>query len=158
MTQNLIAQTITDTQRDAMLADLASFNTKFAPYLVNLTPADIAGLAKIKSTDIGALEVAQTFAQQNPASISVDMNITGLNQDVGVARQLSVLLAAAQQKTDMIQNSLIAALSDGRVTADALYRVEKAKGKTPQNEAFLEAYGARYARGPQTQPAPVPTP
>jgi len=154
MAQNLIAQTMTEAQRDAMLADLTAFATKFAAFLVNLTPDDIAGLAKIKATDIGALEVAQTFAQQNPNSISADMNIAGLNQDVALARQLIILLAASQQKTDMIHTSLIAALSDGRVTSDAIYRVEKAKGKNPQNEAFLEAYGARYARGPQPPPAP----
>ena len=156
MAQNLISQTMTNTQRDAMLADLTAFAAKFAAYEVNLTPADIARLAKIKPTDIGALELALTFAQQNPGAISGDLDIAGLNTDVTLARQVIVVDAAAQQKANTTRNTLIAALSDGRVTADAIYRVEKAKGKNPQNQAFLTAYGARYARGPHTPPATPP--
>ncbi len=156
MSQNLISQTMTNVQRDAMLGDLAAFDTKFAAFKVNLTPTDIAGLAKIKATDIGAIEAALTYAEQNPAAISADMNIAELSEDVALARQLITVNAAAQQKADLTHTSIIAALSDARVTADAIYRVEKAKGKNPQNSTFLEAYGARYARGPQNPPTPPP--
>ena len=158
MSQNLITQTMTDVQRDALLADLEAFDTKWGPYKVNLTPDQIAKLAKIKPSDIGALEIALTYAQQNPAAISADMDIAGLAEDVTLARQAIIVNAAAQQKADLTHTTIIAALSDGRVTADALYRVEKAKGKNPQNATFLEAYGARYARSPQTPPAPPAPP
>ena len=158
MAQNLISQTMTDVQRDAMLADLEAFDTKWGAYKVNLTPEQIAKLAKIKPSDIGALETALTFAQQNPGAISGDMDIAGLAQDVALARQAIIVNAAAQQKADLTHTTIIAALSDGRVTADQIYRVEKAKGKNPQNATFLEEYGQRYARGPQSPPPPAPNP
>lgn len=156
MAQNLISQTMTDVQRDAMLADFTGFDTKFTNYKIILTPDQIARLAKIKPADIGALEIGQTFAQQNPNAISADMAIGELDKDVALARQHIILLAAAEQKADLIRTSLIACLSDGRVKTDELYRVEKAKGKNPQNGTFLETYGERYARGPQTPPAANP--
>lgn len=62
-----------------------------------------------------------------------------------------------QQKANITRVSLIAVLSDGFKTVNEVYRVEKAKGRNPQNAAFLDAYGARFAHGPQTPPAP-PTP
>lgn len=154
MGQNLISQTMTNEQRNAMLADLAAFDLKFEAYKVLLTPDQIARLAKIKPADIGALETGQTFAQQNPNAISADMTIGELDKDVALARQFILLLTASEQKSDLICTSLIACLSDGRVKTDELYRVEKAKGKNPQNATFLETYGERNARGPQTPPAP----
>ena len=148
---------MTNLQRDAMLGDLAAFDLKFEAYKLLLTPEQIARLAKIKPADIGALETGQTFAQQNPNAISADMTIGELDKDVVLSRQLILLLAKSEQTTDLIRTSLIACLSDGRVKTDEIYRVEKAKGKNPQNANFLETYGERYARGPQTPPAP-PTP
>lgn len=64
--QNLVEAVMTDVQRDAMTADLDAFTVKFLPYTVNLTPADIKGLAKLKPTDVAVLDVGLTFMQQNP--------------------------------------------------------------------------------------------
>mgnify|MGYP003352581667 CR=1 FL=1 len=58
---------------------------------------------------------------------------------------------------DIVRISLIAALSDGLVTSGLIYRLEQAKGRTPQNQNFLDTYGARYAHSPQP-PANPPTP
>lgn len=154
MGQNLISQTTTDGQRDAMLTVLTAFAIKFTNYVVNLTPEDIAGLAKFKAADIGALETGQTFAQHPPSAISADMTIGELNMDVALARQL-ILLLAAEQKADLIRTILIACLSNGRVKPDELYRVEKAKGKNPQDATSLETCGERRARGPQTPTNPA---
>ena len=157
MAQDLINQTMTDAQRDAMLADLAAFATKWAPYTVNLTPAQIANLAKLKPTDLAVLEVGQTFTQQNPAAISADMNVAGMNTDIALARQAIIVDADAQQKANITRNTVIAVLSDAFVACNAIYRVEKAKGRNPANAAFLDAYGARFAHGaPPAPPAPNP--
>lgn len=156
MSQNLIAQTMTDAQRDALLADLAAFDAKWGPYKVNLTPEQIANIAKLSPSDIGLLEIALTFTQQNAGSISADQGAAALALDVPLARQAIIVDAAAQQKAAMTRNTLIAVMSDAFVTANGIYRVEKAKGKNPQNETFLEAYGAHFARGPQEPPPANP--
>ena len=157
MAQDLINETMTDVQRDAMLADLAAFATKWAPYTVNLTPAQIANLAKLKPTDLALLEVGQTYSQLNPAAISADMNIGKLDTDIALARQAIIVNADAQQIANITHNTVIAVLSDAFVTCNAVYRVEKAKGRNPQNAAFLDAYGARFAHGaPPAPPAPNP--
>lgn len=152
MPQNLISATMTDAQRDALLADLAAFDAKWAPYKVNLGPEDIANIAKLSPSDIGLLEIALTFVQQNAGSISADQGAALLAQDVALARQAIIVDAAAQQKAALTRNTLIAVMSDAFVVANGIYRVEKAKGKNPQNETFLEAYGAHFSRSPQEPP------
>lgn len=158
MAQNLIAQTMTDAQRDAMLADLTAFAAKFANYVVNLTPDEIAGLAKLSPLDIGLLEVALTFTQQNAGAISADQGAAALALDVPLVRQAIIVDAAAQQRAAMTRNTVIALMSDAFVVSNGIYRVEKAKGKNPQNETFLNAYGEHFARGPQEPPANQPNP
>ena len=117
-----------------------------------------SGMAKLSPADIGLLEIALTFTQQNAGSISADQNAGALALDVPLARQAIIVDASAQQKAAMTRNTLIAIMSDAFVTANGIYRVEKAKGKNPQNETFLEAYGEHFARGPQVPPANPPNP
>jgi hypothetical protein len=52
MNQNLISATMTDAQRDAILADLEAARLKAAPYSVPLTPDDRHNLAKIRAADL----------------------------------------------------------------------------------------------------------
>ncbi|MBI3875995.1 MAG: hypothetical protein HY300_08570 [Verrucomicrobia bacterium] len=63
MTQNLISQTVTDAQRDAMPGDLGAFDTKFTGFKAALDAADIAKPAKISESDIAALEMALAATQ-----------------------------------------------------------------------------------------------
>lgn len=58
----------------------------------------------------------------------------------------------------MPQKLISATMTNAFVVANDICRVEKAKGKNPQNETFLEAYGAHFARGPQEPPAPPANP
>ena len=154
MAQNLISQTMTNTQKDAMLADLTAFDTKFIPYKVDLTPEDIGHLAKISEADMAVLQLALTFAQANTGVIPGNIPVTEFASDLALAGQLSPIKAMAEQKADMVATSQIAALSDAYKTALAIYNVVKAQGRTPQNQTFLDTFGARFAHGPQTPPAP----
>ena len=157
MSQNLISQTMTDVQRDAMLTDFDAFDTKFASYKCLLTPQQIRHLSKLDREDMGLLDVALTFAQQNPASIPAELSVAELVKDVALAKQLAQVDAKAQQKANLTECSLITTLSDAFAAARMIYRVEKAKGRTPANEAFLNAFGDHFGRGPQS-PTPPPTP
>lgn len=156
MSQNLIEQTMTNAQRDAMLADIEAFLLKYAPFIVELTAEQIKKLARIKETDIAQMEAAQTFAQQNPTAIPGDVDVAGLNLDLALAHQIVLVNTRIQQAADIVRISLIAALSDGLVTSGLIYRLEQAKGRTPQNQNFLDTYGARYAHSPATPPPANP--
>lgn len=164
MDQNLISQAMTDVQRDGLMAHYASFETAFAPYQVTLTPTDVKKLSKLKPEDIGLLELAAQFAQQNPGALPADVNMAEFTQDVNTGRNLTIIHAEAQQKADMVKKSLVAALSDGFASARKIYRVVQAQGRTPQNATFLDAFGARFSRGPREEepesatPTPAPAP
>jgi len=97
------------------------------------------------------------LAQQNPVSMPAEVSVAELVKDVALAKQLAQVDARSQQKANMTECSLIATMSDGFAAARMIYRVEKAKGRTPANEAFLNAFGEHFGRGPQSPPTP-PTP
>lgn len=155
MSQNLISQVMTDVQRDAMLADLTGFDTKFENYKVPLEPEEVAKLARINESGIAELEMAQTYAQQTPAAIPGSVNLVEFGKDIALARQIIQIKLRLIQLLDYVSTALIVTLSDAYKTALLIYNIAKAQGRTPQNEAFIDAFGARFARGPQT-PTPPP--
>jgi hypothetical protein len=156
MSQNLISQAMTDAQRDAMLADLDAFDTKFNLYKTSLTPAEIGRLSKLAASDIGMLELAQTYALQNPGSIPASLGVSELSSDIALAEQIVQVDAKAQQKANLTHNSLIAVMSDGWGAARKIYRIALAEGRTPGNSAFLDAFGARFNQEPPPPPPPTP--
>lgn len=147
---------MTDVQRDAMLADLTAFDTKFANYKVNLTPEEIARLSRFSATDIALLDLAVTYAVQNPTALPADVNVAELQKDVALAKQVVIVNAKAQQEADISRISLIAVLSDASATARLIYRTAQAAGRTPANQTFLDSFGARFGRSGGTPPTPTP--
>ncbi len=157
MAQNLISQTMTDVQRDAMLGDLGAFDTKFANYKVQLSPDEIAKLARISEDSIAVLELGQTYAQQNPNSIPASVDLVEFGKDIALARQIVQIKLRLIQLLDFVSTALIAVLSDAYKTALLIYNLAQAQGRTPQNQAFIDAFGKRFAKGPQQPPANPPT-
>lgn len=141
-----------------MLDDLDGFEDKFTNYKCNLTPDQIRRLSKIKPTDLALLVVASTFAAQNPGVVPSDIGVAEMDKDIALAQQLAQVEARAQQISDLVRCSLIAVMSDGFAVARQIYRVEKAKGRTPANAAFLDAFGQYFDRGPSDDPEPDPAP
>ena len=158
MAQNLISQTMTDAQRDAMFSDLGAFETKFENYKVDLRPDQIAKLNRFAETGIAELEMAETYAQQNPGAIPANVPLAEFSKDIALARQIVQVKLRLIQLLDFVTTALIAVLSDAYTTALLIYNTAKAQGRTPQNQAFIDAFGARFAKGPQTPPPPPPHP
>ena len=156
MSQNLISQTMTDVQRDAMITDLTNFDTKFNNYKCPLTPEQIRRMPKLSMADVGVLQLAVTFAQQNPTAIPGTINLTELANDLALGKQIIIVDAITQQKADMTKCSAIAALSDAYKAALDIYRIAQAQGRTPQNMTFLDEFGARFAHSPQPAKQPAP--
>ena len=144
---------MTDVQRDAMFADLNGFDLKFANYKIELEPEETAKLARINESGIAELEMAQTYTQQNPTAIPGSVNLVEFGKDIALARQIVQIKLRLIQLLDYFSTALIVVLSDAYKTARLIYNIAKAQGRTPQNEAFIDAFGARFARGPQQPPA-----
>jgi hypothetical protein len=157
MAQNLISQTMTDAQRDAMLADLSAFDTKYTAFKCPLDPAQIRRLAKLGPSDLGLLRMALAYAQQNPNNIPGNINLTEMDKDIKLVEQLIIVDTATQQRANQTRCSIIAGMSDGFNTALSVYGIAQAQGRTPDNSAFLDAFGDRFKKGPQEPPTP-PTP
>jgi hypothetical protein len=155
MAQNLISQTMTNEQRDAMMADLVAFDSKYTPFKCPLDPAQIRRLAKLGPSDLGLLKMAMAYAQQNPNNIPANIGTAELDKDIKLSEQVLIVDAATQQRANQTRCTLIAAMSDGFNTALSIYGIASAQGRTPDNAAFLDAFGERFKKGPQDPP---PTP
>lgn len=158
MGQNLISQTMTDAQRDALLADLTAFDTKLTNYKIALTPDDIGRLSKLSATDIALLDMALAFAQQNPSAIPGNINTAELAKDIALAKQLSQVNIKAQQAAENTRVSMIAIMSDGFVAGRAIYRAAQVLGRTPEAIPFLDAFGTRFGKNPPPEPPTPPGP
>jgi hypothetical protein len=156
MAQNIISKTMSDTQRISMVSDFTSFDSKWAEFETSLTAEQIANLSKMSASDLALLELAKTYADQNPGAIPGDVPVAELVKDIALAKQVVVVDAKAQQTANKTRNTMIAIMSDAYVVAREVYRIAKARGRTPQNAEFLDRFGARFARGPQTPPPPTP--
>jgi hypothetical protein len=156
MSQNLISQTMTDAQRDAIITDVSAADTKFANYKVSLTAEQIKKLSKLAATDIALLDLAATFAAQNAGSIPADVNVAEFSKDIALAKQLAQVDAKAQPLAEATKVSLISVMSDGYTTAREIYRIALARGRTPQTIPFLDAFGARFGKNPPASNPPTP--
>lgn len=156
MLQNLISKDMTDAQRDAIITDLNAALTKFLPFMHPLTPEDRKSLARVGNTQVGQLELALTFANQNPGALPGDLSVPEFAKDVTLVRQLLLIKAKKDMISEAIDDSLMSALSDGYVAALDIYRVAKAMGRGAEFDAFIDAFGQRFARRPRTTPTPPP--
>jgi hypothetical protein len=156
MAQNLISQTMTDAQRDAMLADLTAFDTKYMAFKCPLDPGQIRRLAKLGPSDLGLLKMALAYAQQNPNNIPAMISTAELDKDIKLVEQLIAVDTATQQRANNTRCSIIAGMSDGFNTSLSIYAIAQAQGRTPDNSAFLDAFGERFKKGPAEPPAPTP--
>ncbi len=148
---------MTDVQRDAILSDLNAALTKFAVFAHALTPEDRRSLARLDGTSLGQLELALTFADQNPGALPGDLNVAEFRKDVALAKQLAPIKAKMAMLNESIGDTCISVLSDGYVASLEIYRVAKALGRGAQFDAFIDAFGQRFARSPR-RPASPPTP
>lgn len=146
---------MTNAQRDAMLADLDAFAAKWAPYLTSMTPDQIARLSKLSAGKIGLLEMGYNFAIQNPGELPASLPVAELGVDIALAHQAIAVDQKTQQKANQTHNTVIVVMSDGWATTREIYRIQLARGRTPENTAFLDAMGEHFDQEP---PAPAPTP
>lgn len=155
MNQDLINQTMSDVQRDAMLGDLSAFDLKFEAFKVNLSPDQVRRLAKLNVSDLGLLKMAYAYAIQNPDTVPANAGVAGLATDIALIEQLIQVFLAAQQKADTVRNSMVAGLSDGFKAGLRIYGYAQVAGRSPENAAFLDAFGERFTKGGEEEP---PTP
>lgn len=158
MNQNLISATLTDAQRDAIIADLSAAQTKMADSSHSLTPEDRRRLTKIEAADMALLDQALQFAQQNPGAVPADLDLAALTQDIALGRQYLPICAKADQVAEIAGDNCMSALSDAYVAALDIYRVAKALNTSGQYDAFVQAFGQRFARRTRQQPTPPPAP
>ena len=156
MNQNLISATMTDAQRDAILADLTAAQTKAAPFVHRLTPEDRRRLTKIEAADVALLDKALVFAQQNPGALPADLDVTEFAKDLALGKQHLPLCMKADQVAEAISDGCMSALSDAYLAALEIYRVAKAQNTSGKHDSFVQDFGQRFAR--KSKPKTPPTP
>ena len=143
-----VPNNLTDPQTTAINAGFAAVNTAFVPFVCNLKNTDIPHIKKLSPAHIAALKEALTFMQQNPGEIAANTDVAGYSAKVDSAESMMELKAQSEQLDNQFGNTLIGMFADGFDQARELYRMQKAKGRTGQNAAFLDAFGTLFPQGP----------
>ena len=87
-----------------------------------------------------------------------DVNLAALAEDIALGRQYLPICAKANQTAEIAGDNCMSALSDAYVAALDIYRVAKALNTSGQYDAFVQAFGQRFARRSRQQPTPPPAP
>ncbi len=154
MSQNLISETMSDAARDAVLADVNAAIVKLEGVKTPLTAEQRRKLARLADAEIGLLQTALTFAQQNPGALPGDFDVAEFAKDVALATQIAPIRARIALLNELVMDTTLAIFSDAYVAALEIYKLAKTLNRGAAFEAFIDDFGRRFARGSYRKTTP----
>lgn len=144
MTTNQISATLDQTNRDAMMAAIATLKEKL-PFLIDLT-AQHKSLPKMGDKSWAFVSKALEVATQNPDFLPRSFDLEEMRQDVELFESLYPILLSLTQLHELVDDTCIAVGSDAYAAALVVYNFAKASGKGAGLDAVADEMGRRFAR------------
>lgn len=154
--QNLVSATLTDADRDAVLAAIATIQTKL-PFLIGLSMADRVNLQKMGNIRRSFVEQTVTIGNQNAQVLPASFHLGELNVDMDLYHQLAPVMDALKPVFEKLDDTLMALGSDLYAASLEGYGYIKAAGKSQGLDARREQLKASRQRAPKQKDVP-PTP
>lgn len=154
--QNLVSATLTNTDRDAALAAIATVQTKL-PFLIGLSPIDRINLQKMGNIRRSFVEQTVPIANQNAQVLPASFNLAELTADLALYHQLVPIMDALKPVFEKLDDTLMALGSDLYAASLEAYGYIKAAGKSQGLDALREQLKASRQHAPKQKPTP-PTP
>lgn len=154
--QNLISATLTATDRDAALADLANFDAKL-PFLLGLSVTDRQQLQKMGDTRRAFVEQTISIAGQNAQIFPASFDLAEFQNDMALYLMLAPIMDAITIRYERMNDTMMALGSDLYAAALEAYGYIKAAGKSQGLDALRAQLKASRQRAPQAKtPPPAP--
>lgn len=145
MTTNQISATMTQTDRDAVLAAVATIKEKLT-FLMDLTPEQRKSLPKMGDKSQAFVNKALEVATQNPDFLPRSFDLEEMKRDVELFQALYPVFLSLTQLQELVDDTVMAVGSDAYAAALMVYSFAKASGKGAGLDAVADEMGKRFAR------------
>ncbi|MBF2026544.1 MAG: hypothetical protein IGS48_07220 [Oscillatoriales cyanobacterium C42_A2020_001] len=146
MTTNQISATMTQADRDAVLAAVATIKEKL-PFLMDLTPEQRKSLPKMGDKSQAFVNKALEVAAQNPDFLPRSFDLEEMKRDVELFQALYPVFLSLTQLQELVDDTVMAVGSDAYAAALVVYNFAKASGKGSGLDAVadeMEKYSERF--------------
>ena len=146
--QNLVSATLSNADRDAVLAAIATIGTQL-PFLIGLSPSDRINLQKMGPTRRSFVEQTVPIASQNAQVLPPSFNLAELTADMALYHQLAPIMDALKPVYEKLDDTLMAVGSDLYAASLEAYGYVKAAGKSQGLDTLREQLKASRQRAPK---------
>ena len=153
--QNLVSATLSDADRDAALAAIATLETKL-PFLLGLSMADRVNLQKMGNIRRTFVEQTVPIANQNAQVFPASFNLAEFTADMDLYHQLFPIMEDLKPLFEKLDDTLMALGSDLYAASLEAYGYIKQAGKSQGLDALREQLKASRQRAPKPKTPPTP--
>ena len=146
--QNLVSATLTNADRDAVLAAINTITTKL-PFLLGLSVDDRINLQKMGNVRRSFVEQTVPIANQNAQVLPPSFNLTELTADMDLYHQLVPIMDALKPVFEKIDDTLLALGSDLYSGSLEAYGYIKVAGKGQGLDALRQQLKASRQQAPK---------
>ncbi|MCY7320900.1 MAG: hypothetical protein LH660_03640 [Phormidesmis sp. CAN_BIN36] len=145
MTANQISASLTQADREAVLAAVATIKEKL-PFLLDLTAEERRSLPKMGDKSRAFVGKALEVAKQNPDFLPRSFDLDEMKRDVELFESLYPIFLALTQLQDLVDDRVVGVGSDAYAAALLVYNFAKASGKGSGLDAVADEMSKRFAR------------
>ena len=155
MPLNRISATLSSTDRDAVLAAIATIREKL-PFLIDLTAAERHTVPKLGDKSRAFVSKALEVATHNPDLLPRSFDLAEMGKDVQLFEAMQPILRAINQLQDLVDDTVLQVGSEAYATALSVYSFVKNSEPGAALELAADDLGRRFARRSRQTPSTTP--
>ncbi|MEW6499355.1 MAG: hypothetical protein AB1589_43810 [Cyanobacteriota bacterium] len=145
MTSNRVSASLTQSDREAVMAAIATIKSKL-PFLIDLTVEERKALPKMGDKSRAFVSKALEVATQNPDFLPRSFDIEEMRRDVELFESMYPIVMAMMQLQELLDDTYMTVGSEAYGAALSVYNYAKASGQGAGLEAVVDELGQRFAR------------
>jgi len=132
--------------QDAIMAAIATIRQKLSPILIDLTPEERKGLAKLGDKSHAFLKKAVDVATQNPGVIPASHSVDDVRNSANLFQTMAGIRLALQQLYQQVHDTTTKLGSDAYAVARAISAGTKGPVAGPHLATAADNLGKRFGR------------
>ena len=146
------APSLAPADEETIMAAIATIRQKLSPFLIDLTPAERKGLAKLGDKSHAFVRKAVDVATQNPGVIPGSHSVEDVRNTAKLFQSMAGIRLALEQLYNQVQDTTTKAGSDAYAVARAIYAGTKGPVAGPHLARAADNLGKRFGRKPKAAP------
>jgi hypothetical protein len=146
---HLASPTLPSDVQDAVMTGITKIRQNLSPFLIDLTPAERKGLAKLGDKSHAFLTKAIDVATQNPGVIPGSHSLQDVRNIAELFQSMAAIRLALQQLYKQVHDTTMKVGSDAYAVARAIYAGTKGPVAGPHLATAADNLGKRFGRKPK---------